>query len=63
MGYIKEPKGIDFIIKSNPLTDKDRNDISKLIADYKKNKKKRRKKLPEKVLKHRFIIFHHLNKF
>jgi hypothetical protein len=44
MGYIKEPKGIDFIIKSNPLTDKDRNDISKLIADYKKKTKKMKEK-------------------
>ncbi len=40
MGYIKEPNGVDFIIKINPLTDKDRNDISKLIADYKKKTKK-----------------------
>ena len=39
MGYIKEPKGVDFIIKSNPLTDKDRSDISKLISDYKKKSK------------------------
>ena len=39
MGYIKEPKGVDFIINSNPLTDKDRNDISNLIADYKKKSK------------------------
>ena len=39
MGYIKEPKGVDFIIKSNPLTDKDRSDISKLITDYKKKSK------------------------
>jgi hypothetical protein len=41
MGYIKEPKGVDFIIQSKPLTDKDRLEISKYIADYKaKNKKK-----------------------
>jgi hypothetical protein len=40
MGYIKEPKGVDFVIKSNPLTDKDRNEISNLIADYKKKSKK-----------------------
>lgn len=44
MGYIKEPKGVDFVIKSNPLTDKDRNDISKLIADYKKKIKQVREK-------------------
>jgi hypothetical protein len=44
MGYIKEPKGIDFIIKSNPLTDNDRNEISELIADYKKKTKKLKEK-------------------
>jgi hypothetical protein len=44
MGYIKEPKGIDFIIKSNPLTDNDRNEISELIADYKKKTKKMKEK-------------------
>ena len=41
MGFIKEPKGVDFFIQSKPLTDKDRKEISKFIADYKaKNKKK-----------------------
>ncbi len=41
MGHIKEPKGVDFIIQSEPLTDKERKEISKYIADYKaKNKKK-----------------------
>ncbi|MDP2059324.1 MAG: hypothetical protein U0945_12770 [Flavobacterium sp.] len=45
MGHIKEPKGIDFIIQSEPLTDKDRKEISKFIADYKaKNKSKRTRK-------------------
>jgi hypothetical protein len=43
MGYIKEPKGVDFVIKSNPLTDKDRNEISELIAEYKKKTKKMRR--------------------
>lgn len=42
MGFIKEPKGVDFIIKSKPLTDKERQEISKHIAEYKaKNKKKK----------------------
>jgi len=27
MGYIKEPDGVDFVIKSTPLTDKDRREI------------------------------------
>lgn len=39
MGHIKEPKGVDFIIQSEPLTDKDRLEISKFIADYKAKKK------------------------
>lgn len=49
MGFIKEPKGIDFIIKSKPLTDKEREAISEYIANYKKmevlkNSKKRNAK-------------------
>jgi hypothetical protein len=35
MGFIKEPKGVDFVIKSKPLTDNDRQEITKHIADYK----------------------------
>jgi hypothetical protein len=42
MGHIKEPKGVDFVIQSKPLTEKDRKEISKFIAEYKaKNKRKR----------------------
>lgn len=29
MGYIKEPEGVDFVIRSKPLTDKERKEISK----------------------------------
>ncbi len=36
MGHIKEPKGVDFIIASDPLTDKARKEISEFIRDYKK---------------------------
>ncbi len=46
MGYIKEPKGVDFIIQSKPLTDKERKEISKFIQEYKAknaNKKSVRK--------------------
>ena len=40
MGHIKEPEGVDFIIKSKPLTDKDRAEISEFIRQYKaKNSK------------------------
>ena len=35
MGQIKEPKGVDFIIQSKPLTDEERKVISKFIQDYK----------------------------
>ena len=35
MGYLKEPEGVDFIIQSKPLTDKERKEISKFIQDYK----------------------------
>jgi hypothetical protein len=35
MGYIKEPKGIDFIIQSEPLTDKVKAEISEFIRNYK----------------------------
>ncbi len=38
MGHIKEPKGIDFIIESKPLTNKERNEISELIKTLKKKK-------------------------
>lgn len=41
MGHIKEPKGVDFIIESEPLTEKDRKEISKFIADYKSEHKKK----------------------
>jgi hypothetical protein len=42
MGFIREPKGVDFVIKSEPLTDKERQKISKFIADYKAKHKRRR---------------------
>ena len=35
MGHIKEPKGIDFIIQSEPLTEKARQEISEFIRNYK----------------------------
>ena len=36
MGHIKEPKGVDFVIASDPLTDKARLEISEFIRNYKK---------------------------
>lgn len=32
MGHIKEPKGVDFIIESKPLTDEERKAISDFIS-------------------------------
>lgn len=40
MGFIKEPKGIDLIVKSVPLTEQDRKQISDVIAQYKLTGKK-----------------------
>jgi len=44
MGHIKEPKGVDFIIASDPLTDKARLEISEFIRNYKKNMTNKRQK-------------------
>ena len=38
MAFIKEPKGIDFLIKSDPLTDEDRKAISAFIKKDKAKK-------------------------
>jgi hypothetical protein len=35
MGYIKEPKGVDFVVEPIPLTAKDQQMISDAIALYK----------------------------
>ena len=35
MGYIKEPEGVDFFVDSKPLSDKDKKEISDIIAYYK----------------------------
>ena len=35
MGHIKEPEGIDFTIKSEPLTNDERAAISEFIRQYK----------------------------
>jgi hypothetical protein len=36
MGYIKEPKGVDFVINGKPLTDKQKKEISEFIKADKK---------------------------
>ena len=35
MGYIKEPKGVDFVVEPHIVTAEDRKIMSKIIADYK----------------------------
>jgi hypothetical protein len=58
MGHIKEPKGVDFIIKSEPLTDEERKAISEFIrkdrakqlakVNLKKKTASRKKELKQK---------------
>ena len=42
MGYIKEPEGVDFYVDSKPLTEKDRKEISEIIAYYKLTGRKKK---------------------
>ena len=57
MGHIKEPKGVDFIIKSRPLTKAEELAISDHIKNYKlknnirsdKSKQTVRKRKPQMV--------------
>ena len=42
MGYIKEPDGVDFFVDSKPLTEKDRREISEIIAYYKSTGRKKK---------------------
>ncbi|HZJ35118.1 MAG TPA: hypothetical protein VFD29_00675 [Gillisia sp.] len=54
MGRIAEPKGVDFLIQSPPLSDKERKELSDFIKTRKaeaekelfRNKKKQPKKKP-----------------
>ncbi len=53
MGHIKEPKGVDFVIASDPLTDKARQEISEFIRNYKKNKTNKKAKSAPVVKQHK----------
>lgn len=44
MGFIREPEGIDFVIKSNPLTKKQEKELSAFIAKRKQEIKTKSKK-------------------
>lgn len=53
MGHIKEPKGVDFVIESEPLTEEERKKISEFIRRDKakltnKRKLSRTSKTPKK---------------
>ena len=49
MSLIKEPKGVDFIIQSPPLTDQERKEISDFI-ESRKTKKIVAKKAPKEKI-------------
>jgi hypothetical protein len=50
MGHIKEPKGVDFIINSRPLTKDEEIAISEFIKNYKNKKIKKASTKTKKVL-------------
>lgn len=39
MGHIKEPKGVDFIIESKPMTAKEKEELTKFIKKRKSDLK------------------------
>jgi IS30 family transposase len=49
MSLIKEPKGVDFIIQSPPLTEEERKEISDFIASRKTKKTVAKRITKEKV--------------
>ena len=56
MGLIKEPEGVDFIIQSPPLTDKERNEISEFIRTRKlQNKIKVKQTISKKRIRNNVI--------
>ena len=56
MGFIKEPEGVDFIIQSPPLTDKERIEISEFIRIRKlQNKSKLSKTISKKRIRKKML--------
>lgn len=49
MSLIKEPKGVDFIIQSPPLSEQERREISDFIASRKSKKTIAKKITKEKI--------------
>lgn len=56
MGHIKEPKGVDFIIASDPLTDETRQEISEFIRTYKNNMADKKIKITTTVKRRRAML-------
>ncbi|GGA81788.1 hypothetical protein GCM10011511_00930 [Puia dinghuensis] len=49
MGYIKEPKGVDFVVEPHVVTEEDRRIISEAIAHYKATGKFKRVPKPKRA--------------
>jgi hypothetical protein len=49
MGFIREPKGIDFVIDSGVLSDADRAEISCYIREYQQKAKNKKAKSKESI--------------
>lgn len=55
MGYIKEPDGVDFIIKGKPLTDKQKKEISEFIKADKKRLANLKKRTTKRTNRQRIV--------
>ena len=49
MGYIKEPKGVDFVVEPHVVTAEDKKAISEAIAHYKATGKFKKVPKPKKA--------------
>lgn len=49
MGHIREPKGVDFVVESTPLTQADKKMINDAIALYKATGKVTRAPIPKRA--------------
>jgi len=49
MGYIKEPKNVDFTVQSEPWTDEELKDFRKIIAKLKTKKPMNRKNIQKPI--------------
>ena len=56
MGLIKEPEGVDFVIQSPPLTDKERIEISEFIRTRKLQNKSKVAQTISKKKKNRTVL-------